>query len=116
MKMAKEYLEKGLEEWRTSKDVQVKREAQTNWPQVYFWAPGAVCTKMATQVTYALGFGWSLYGWKAKKISFQMAQVPCPTSSGVDGNMGRKDLMKQRWEIHIWRGRSLSVSMKIMTM
>jgi hypothetical protein len=30
MKKAKEYLEKGLEVWRTSKDVQVKWEAQTN--------------------------------------------------------------------------------------
>jgi hypothetical protein len=30
MKKAKEYLEKGLEAWRTSNVVQVKREAQTN--------------------------------------------------------------------------------------
>jgi hypothetical protein len=30
MKKATEYLEKGLEAWRTSKDVQVKRVAQTN--------------------------------------------------------------------------------------
>jgi hypothetical protein len=30
MEKAKEYLEKGLEVWRTSKDVQVKRETQTN--------------------------------------------------------------------------------------
>jgi hypothetical protein len=28
MEKAKEYLEKGLEAWRTSKDIQVKREAQ----------------------------------------------------------------------------------------
>jgi hypothetical protein len=30
MEKGKEYLEKGLEAWRTSKDIQVKREAQTN--------------------------------------------------------------------------------------
>jgi hypothetical protein len=30
MEKAKEYLEKRLEAWRTSKDIQVKREAQTN--------------------------------------------------------------------------------------
>jgi hypothetical protein len=30
MEKGKEYLEKGLEVWRTSKEVQVKREAQTN--------------------------------------------------------------------------------------
>jgi hypothetical protein len=30
MEKAKEYLEKGLEAWRTSKDKQVRREAQTN--------------------------------------------------------------------------------------
>jgi hypothetical protein len=30
MEKVKEYLEKGLEAWRTSKDVQVKREAQSN--------------------------------------------------------------------------------------
>jgi hypothetical protein len=30
MKKAKEYMEKGMEAWRTSKNVQVKREAQTN--------------------------------------------------------------------------------------
>jgi hypothetical protein len=57
MEKAKEYLEKGLEAWRTSKDIQVKREAQTNWPRVCFWAPGAVCAKMDAQVTYGLGFG-----------------------------------------------------------
>jgi hypothetical protein len=57
MEKAKEYLEKGLEAWRTTKDVQVKREAQTNSPQVCFWASGAVCAKIAAQVTYGLGFG-----------------------------------------------------------
>jgi hypothetical protein len=30
MEKAKQYLEKGLEAWRTRKDIQVKREAQTN--------------------------------------------------------------------------------------
>jgi hypothetical protein len=30
MEKAKEYLEKSLEAWRTSKDIQFKREAQTN--------------------------------------------------------------------------------------
>jgi hypothetical protein len=30
MEKAKEYLENGLKVWRISKDVQVKREAQTN--------------------------------------------------------------------------------------
>jgi hypothetical protein len=30
MENAKEYLETGLEVWRISKDIQVKREAQTN--------------------------------------------------------------------------------------
>jgi hypothetical protein len=31
-------------------------------------------------------------------------------------NMGRKHLMKQRWEIDMWRGRSRPVSKKIMIM
>jgi hypothetical protein len=31
-------------------------------------------------------------------------------------NMGRSDLMKQRCEVHIWRGRFLPVSKKIMMM
>jgi hypothetical protein len=47
MEKAKEYLEKGLEACRTNKDIQVKREAQTNRPWFCFWAPGAVCAKMA---------------------------------------------------------------------
>ena len=57
MEKAKEYLEKGLEVWRNSKDIQVKREAQINRPRVCFWALGVVCAKMAAQVTYGLGFG-----------------------------------------------------------
>jgi hypothetical protein len=30
MEKANEYLEKGLEAWRMNKDIQVKRETQTN--------------------------------------------------------------------------------------
>jgi len=40
---------------------------------------------MAAQVTYGLGFVRSLYGWKAKKITFQMVLVPGPSSFGVKG-------------------------------
>ena len=66
---------------------QVKREAQNKLASGLFRGPGAVCTKIAAQVTYGLGFGRSLYGWKAKKITFQMALVPGPNSSRVDGKM-----------------------------
>jgi len=66
---------------------QVKREAQNKLASGLFRGPGAVCTKMAAQVTYGLGFGRSLYGWKAKKITFQMELVPGLKSSGVDRKM-----------------------------
>jgi hypothetical protein len=45
---------------------------------------------MDAQVTYGFGFGRSLHGWKAKKITFQMALVPGPNSSGVDGKIHHK--------------------------
>ena len=85
MEKVKECLEMGLEACRTSLGDQVKREAQNKLASGLFRGPGAVCTKMAAQVTYGIGFGRSLYGWKAKKITFQMELVPGPKPSGVDG-------------------------------
>jgi hypothetical protein len=51
MEKVKECLEMGLESWRTSKDKQVKREAQTKLASGLFQGPGIVCTKMAAMVT-----------------------------------------------------------------
>ena len=87
MEKVKECLEMGLEACRTSLGDQVKREAQNKLASGLFRGPGAVCTKMAAQVTYGLRLGRSLYGWKAKKITFQMALVPGPKYSGVDRKM-----------------------------
>jgi hypothetical protein len=37
-------------------------------------SPGVVCTKTDARDAYGLRFGWTLYGWKIKEISF-LAQL-----------------------------------------
>jgi hypothetical protein len=39
-----------------------------------------VCTKIITEITYRLRFGRSLYGWKAKRITFPMELVSHPNT------------------------------------
>nr|CAE02904.3 OSJNBb0045P24.9 [Oryza sativa Japonica Group] len=80
------HLEKDLDPWRTIRDVQVKVEAQTKSTSGAIRSPGPVCTKTCAQVAYVLGLGRSLYGWKAKKISFPMVLVPRPNYFRVNGN------------------------------
>ncbi len=65
-------------------------KAQTNSTSGAIRSPGSVCTKMGTQVAYVLGLGHSLYGWKAKKITFPMVLVPRPNSFQVNGNRPNK--------------------------
>ncbi len=79
-------LEKDLEPWRIIGDVQVKVEAQTKSTSGVIRSPGPVSTKTGAQVTYVLGLGRSLYGWKAKKITFPMVLVPRLNSFRVNGN------------------------------
>jgi hypothetical protein len=43
-------------------------------------------TKMDAQATYGLRLGRSIYGWKAKEISFPMPQELRQNTFGVDGN------------------------------
>jgi hypothetical protein len=53
-----------LEVWRTSEDVRIKMEAQTGSTSFQFWTPGTARTETDAHVTYGVGFGCSLYGWK----------------------------------------------------
>jgi hypothetical protein len=61
--------------------------------QVYYdlkrliWISGTVHTKIITKITYGLRFERSLYGWKDKRINFQMDLVSCPTPSYFIGNV-----------------------------
>jgi hypothetical protein len=41
---------------------------------------GAVHTKIITEITYGLHFGCTLYGWKAKRITFLMELVSHPNT------------------------------------
>jgi hypothetical protein len=75
-----------LEAWRTSKDVQMKMEAQTGSTSFQFRTPGTARTKMDAHVAYGVGFGCSLYGWKDNFNKLPMAPVSDPNSSGGDGN------------------------------
>uniref|UniRef100_J3N8B8 Uncharacterized protein n=1 Tax=Oryza brachyantha TaxID=4533 RepID=J3N8B8_ORYBR len=79
---------------RIMKDVQVKVEAQTNSTSITVRSPRSVCTKTDTHVAYVLGLGRSLYGWKAKKITFQMdlglAFLARPSVFRHSGNQRRR--------------------------
>ncbi len=70
MEGTRRHLENDLESWRIIEDIQVKVEAQTKSTSSAIRSPGPVCTKTGAQVVYMLGLGRSLYGWKAKKITF----------------------------------------------
>ena len=60
-------MERDLEAEETSKGVRIKLEARLSSPTR---SPGAGRTKTDAQVAYVLRLGRSLYGWKAKKITF----------------------------------------------
>jgi hypothetical protein len=77
---------KTLEAGRTSEDVRIKMEAQTDSTSFQFWTPGIARTKMDTHVAYGVGFGCSLYGWKYNFKRLPMESVSGPNSSGVDSN------------------------------
>ena len=86
MEGTRRHLEKDLEPWRILEDVQVKVEAQTKSTSGAIRSLEPVYTKMGAQVAYVLGLGHSLYGWKAKKITFPMVLVRRPNSFRVNGN------------------------------
>ncbi|TVU13612.1 hypothetical protein EJB05_40328, partial [Eragrostis curvula] len=71
-------------------EVQIKFEAQSKSVSSPFRTPTPVGTKTGAQVAYEIGFGCSLYGWKAKKITFPMDLVSCLNSAGVIGNHRNK--------------------------
>ena len=55
--MTSKGVETALEAWRTSKDVRIKMEAQTDSTSFQFRTPGTDRTKMDAQVAYIVGFG-----------------------------------------------------------
>jgi len=65
----------GLEAWRTSKDVQVKEEAQTESTSSLFQSPGLARSKTDAQDASRLRFRRSTHGWKDNFISKPMAFV-----------------------------------------
>jgi hypothetical protein len=77
---------KALGAWRTSEDVRIKLEAQTGSTSFQFRTPGTAHTKTDAHVTYGVGFGCYLYGWKYNFKKLPMGLVSGPNSSGVDGN------------------------------
>jgi len=48
--------------------------------------PGPPCIQIDVQDAYELRFGRSTHARKAKKITFPMGLVPCPTKIGVGRN------------------------------
>jgi hypothetical protein len=48
--------------------------------------PGAVHIKTDAQVACDDQLGHSWTPWKGKEIKFTMGLVPCPNSSGINGN------------------------------
>jgi hypothetical protein len=83
-------MEEGLEAWRSSEGSRIKMEAQTKLSSNLPRSPGAVSTKTVTQVAYRLGFGRSLYVWKANEKTFTMVFVGGPNSSRVFRNCQSK--------------------------
>jgi hypothetical protein len=61
-------------------------EAQTSSTSFQFRTPRTARTKMDAQVTYGVGFGYYLYGWKDNFEKLPMEPVLGPNSSRVDGN------------------------------
>jgi hypothetical protein len=48
--------------------------------------PGAINIRTNAQVAYDIQLGISLTPWKCKEIDIQMELVPCPCSSGMNGD------------------------------
>jgi hypothetical protein len=65
-------------------------EAKSNSSLSPVRSPGAVRNKTEAQVTYGVGFGRSIYGWKKNFIELPMAVVSCQNSSRVNGNRRNK--------------------------
>jgi hypothetical protein len=65
-------------------------EAKSNSSSSLVWSPGAVRNKTDAQVTYRVGFGRSIYGWKQNFIDLPMALVSCQNSSPVNRNRRNK--------------------------
>ena len=76
MERSRSYMEKCLEEEKTSKGVEDKLEAQSNSASSLSRIPETVFTKTDAQDAYGLGFGRSLYGWIQNFIELPMALVP----------------------------------------
>jgi len=55
--MTSKDVEKALEAWRTSEDVRIKMEAQTDLTLFQFWTPETTRTKTDVQIAYKVGFG-----------------------------------------------------------
>ena len=99
-----------MEAWRTSKDVRIKMEAQTDSTSFQFRTPGTGRTKTDAQVAYGVGFGRTWYGWKDNFKTLPMALVSGSNSSGVDGNRlwklasricsGAASLFLGRWPVY----------------
>ena len=81
---------KDLEAWKTSKDVRIKVEAQTDSTSFQFRTPGTARRKMDAQVAYGVGFGCTIYVCKDNFKKLPMALVSGPNSTGVDGNRRNK--------------------------
>jgi hypothetical protein len=65
-------------------------EAKSNSSSSPVWSPRAVHNKTDAQVSYKVGFGRSIYGWKQNFIELPMAPVSCQNSSRVNGNRRNK--------------------------
>jgi hypothetical protein len=61
-------------------------EAQTGSTSFQFRTQGTTRTKTDVHVTYGVGFGCSLYGWKDNFKKLPMEPVSDPNSSVVDRN------------------------------
>jgi len=79
-------VDRGLEAWRTSKDIQLELEAQAKSTSSPPRSPGAVCLRLDAQATYGVRFRRSIYGWKANFIELPMALVLHPNEVQVNRN------------------------------
>ena len=77
-------IEKALEVWRTSEDVRIKMEAQTDSTSFQFWTPRTARTKTDAQIAYGHRFGRTWYWWKDNLKTLPMELVLGPNSSRVD--------------------------------
>jgi len=83
-------VEKALEAWRISEDIQNKMEAQTDSTSFQFRTPRTARTKTDAQVAYGVRFGCSLYGWKYNFKTLPMEPVLGPNSFVDVRNCPRK--------------------------